>query len=82
MHDSDWLAKAYTLSLIGYTSTCETAVRHSDWLYRLFSHVKIKHIYSLRHRKCGVRSYIHELFVSKPERARYERVRAFDTNNE
>ena len=39
-------------------------------------------IYSLRHRKCGVRGYIHELFVSKPERARYERVRAFDTNNE
>ena len=40
------------------------------------------HIYSLRHRKCGVRGFIHELFVSKPERARYERVRAFDTNNE
>ena len=39
-------------------------------------------IYSLRHRKCGVRGFIHELFVSKPERARYERVRAFDTNNE
>ena len=36
----------------------------------------------LRHRKCGVRGYIHELFVSKPERARYERVRAFHTNNE
>ena len=35
--------------------------------------------YSLRHRKCGVRGFIHELFVSKPERARYERVRAFDT---
>ena len=31
--------------------------------------------YSLRHRKCGVWGYIHELFVSKPERARYERVR-------
>ena len=40
----DWLAKVFTLSLIGYTSTCETAVRHSDWLYSLFSHVKIKHI--------------------------------------
>ena len=39
-------------------------------------------IYSLRHRKCGVRGFIHELFVSKPERARYERVRVFDTNNE
>ena len=38
--------------------------------------------YSLRHRKCSVRGFIHELFVSKPERARYERVRAFDTNNE
>ena len=38
--------------------------------------------YSLRHRKCFVRGFIHELFVSKPERARYERVRAFDTNNE
>ena len=24
------------LLLIGYTSTCETAVHHSDWLYRLF----------------------------------------------
>ena len=23
------------------------------------------HIYSLRHRKCGVRGFIHELFVSK-----------------
>ena len=32
------------LSLIGYTSTCEIAVRHSDWLYRPFSHVKIKRI--------------------------------------
>ena len=32
------------LSLIGYTSMCETGVRHSDWLYRLFSHVKIKHV--------------------------------------
>ena len=34
------------LSLIGYTgiSTCERAVRHSDWLYRLFSHVKIKRL--------------------------------------
>ena len=36
MHDSDCLARAFTLSLIGYTSTCEIAVRHSDWLYRLF----------------------------------------------
>ena len=26
--------------------------------------------YSLRHRKCGFRGYIHELFVSKPERVR------------
>ena len=32
------------LSLIGYTSTRERAVRHSEWLYRLFSHVKIKRI--------------------------------------
>ena len=39
------------------------------------------YIHSLRHRKCSVRGYIHELFVSRPERARYERVRAFDTNN-
>ena len=31
-----------TLSLIGYTSTREIAVRNSDWLYRLFSHVKIE----------------------------------------
>ena len=38
--------------------------------------------YSLRHRKCGVPGFIHELFVSKTERARYERVRSFDTNNE
>ena len=36
--------KAFTLSLIGYTCTHETAVRHSDWLYRLFSHVKVKRI--------------------------------------
>jgi len=38
--------KTFTLSLIGYTSTCETAVLcHSDWLWRFFfSHVKIKHI--------------------------------------
>ena len=34
----------FTLSLIDYTSTCEIAVRNSDWLYRLFSHVKIKRI--------------------------------------
>ena len=33
-----------------------------------------------RLRKSFVRGYIHELFVSKPERARYERVRAFDIN--
>ena len=44
MHDSDWLGKAFPLSLIGYTSTRERAVRHSDWLYSLFSHVKIKRI--------------------------------------
>ena len=36
MHDSDWLRKAFMLSLISYISTHETAVRHSDWLYRLF----------------------------------------------
>ena len=41
---SDWHGNAFTLSLIGYTSTCEIAVRNSDWLYRLFSHVKIKRI--------------------------------------
>ena len=34
---SDWHGNAFTLSLIGYTSTCEIAVRNSDWLYRLFS---------------------------------------------
>ena len=41
---SDWHGNAFTLSLIGYTSTCEIAVRNSDWLYRLFSNVKIKRI--------------------------------------
>ena len=41
---SDWHGNAFTLSLIGYTSTCEIAVRNSDWLCRLFSHVKIKRI--------------------------------------
>ena len=35
---------AFTLLLIGYTSTGEIAVRHSDWRYRLFSHVKIKRV--------------------------------------
>ena len=44
MHDCDWLGKTFTLSLIGYTLTRERVVRHSDWLYRLFSHVKIKRI--------------------------------------
>ena len=40
-----WLAlKGLELSLIGYTSTSETAVCHSDWLYRPFSHVKIERI--------------------------------------
>ena len=34
---SDWHGNAFTLS-------CEIAVRNSDWLYRLFSHVKIKRI--------------------------------------
>ena len=43
-HDSDWLRKAFTLSFIGYTSGRETAVRHSNWLYRLFSCVKITRI--------------------------------------
>ena len=43
MHEMyEWLGKAFMLSLIGYTSTRERAVRHSDWLYRLFSQVKIK----------------------------------------
>ena len=42
MHE--WLGKAFTQSLIGYTSTRERAATHSDWLYRLFSHVKIKGI--------------------------------------
>ena len=32
----------YVIVEIGYTSTRETAVHHSDWLYRLFSRVKIK----------------------------------------
>ena len=41
---SDWHGNAFTLSLIGYTFTGEIAVRNSDWLYRLFSHVKIKRI--------------------------------------
>ena len=41
---SDWHGSAFTLSLIGYTFTGEIAVRNSDWLYRLFSHVKIKRI--------------------------------------
>ena len=41
---SDWLKMAFTLLLIGYTSTRERAVRHSDWLYWPFSHVKIKRI--------------------------------------
>ena len=38
-HDFDWLRKAFILSSIGYTSTSETAVHHSDWLNRRFSHV-------------------------------------------
>ena len=33
---SDGHGNAFTLSLIGYTSTCEIAVPNSDWLYRLF----------------------------------------------
>ena len=41
---SDWHGNAFTLSLIGYTSLCEIAVRHSDWLYKPFPHVKIKRI--------------------------------------
>ena len=96
---SDWHGNAFKLSLIGYTFTCEIAVRNSDWLYSLFSHVKIKRIdlykwalwntilvlcvinivYVIESAAYGV------LFTSclcqKPERARYERVRAFDTNN-
>ena len=41
---SDWPGNTFTLLLIGYTSTREIAVRHSDWLHRLFSLVKIKRI--------------------------------------
>ena len=39
-----WLAQkgSFTLSLISYTSKCEAAVHHSNWLYKLFSHVKMK----------------------------------------
>ena len=55
-------------------------IRYNSQALRTLS--RLDCIYRLRHRKCGVRGYIHELFVSKPERARYERVRAFDTNNE
>ena len=47
-------------------------------------------IYSLRHRKCGVRGFIHELLGlglglglgQKPSLARSSLVRVFDTNNE
>ena len=35
-YTSDWHGNAFTLLLIGKTSTCEIAVRHSDWMYRLF----------------------------------------------
>ena len=38
--------------------------------------------YSLRHGKCGIRGfYSRVVCVKNPERARYERVRVFDTNN-
>ena len=41
---SDWYGNAFTLSLIGYTFTCEIAVRHSDWLYKPLPHVEIMRI--------------------------------------
>ena len=38
-------SKSFTRSLIGYTSACENSCTPlSDWLYKLFSHVKIKRI--------------------------------------
>ena len=33
---SDWHGSAFTLLLIGYASTRDIALRHSDWLYKLF----------------------------------------------
>ena len=34
-------------------------------LYIILYYVQLSHKYSLRHRKCDVRGFIHELFVSK-----------------
>ena len=83
IHGNTWLHMAihgYTwqyMAIHGYTWQY-MAIHGKTWLYMAIH----GYTYSLRHRKCGVRGFIHELFVSKPERARYERVRAFDTNNE
>ena len=39
-------------------------------------------VYFIESVKRGVRGCTHELFVWKPERARYERVGAFDTSQQ
>ena len=42
----------------------ETQIPVVIYICSLFSYLFV-HIYSLRHRKCGVQGFIHELFVSK-----------------
>ena len=43
--------------------------------------LELRVINSSRHRKCGVRGYIHELFVSKALIRSYLARSGFDTNN-
>ena len=49
-------------SLHSFTALRMKAVATIEWQSRFTFWVSI---YSLRHRKCGVRGFIHELFVSK-----------------
>ena len=46
-----------------------SSAKISHWPWIVLSNFVIKNVVSLRHRKCFVRGYIHEPFVSKPERA-------------
>ena len=60
MHDCDWLGKAFTLSLISYTSTRERAMCHSNWPWPCHSDWPC-----FRMRKYGVEISANELYGIK-----------------
>ena len=71
-------------SIPAHLNCYHSVVQMSNWCRSLWTFCACLSLdsYWLRHGECGVRGFIHELFAWKPERARYDRVRTFDTNKE